>query len=145
MFKCPECSSLMLENNSYTLIGKCTKTNKPERVVICCDCCGFRHVTGGEPDYEYFDGKPCIMGFGEDFNPEKHKDLPYVYGILHFTSTSVDKAEYAIVGHHENLGSGILGWYKMKCHALIAHKNMLKDRKRIVYTGKVVTKENALN
>jgi len=142
MIQC-QCNSHMLENNSYKLISKCLKTGEPVSVVMVCDCCGYRWVTGAEPDFDY-DGKECMLGFGGDFHPEKHKDLQHVYGILHFPSTSIGKGSFAIIGHHENLGSGILGWYEKKEHAMIAHKNMLKDRKRIAYTGKVVTKEEAL-
>lgn len=143
MIKCRNCGSLQLEDNTYPIIKQCLELEKPVFCVLVCSCCGMRHVIGGEPDIDFDTGKECIMSIERFYNKEEHSNLQRVIGIIYYLSVGYTKGEFAIVGNHCNLGSGILGWYKEKHHAKVALKNFFLSDPN--FKGCIKTKKQALN
>ncbi|MCF8354379.1 MAG: hypothetical protein K9H48_07990, partial [Melioribacteraceae bacterium] len=78
-----------------------------------------------------------------DYYSKRDHDLPRIIGILTYRGTSVDKATHTIVGHHENLESGVLYWFPNLQQAKVVKREMKKDPRSS--NIKIKTKDEALN
>lgn len=140
MYKC-SCGTIVRDDNAYSYLDNVTQDNPVTRIAIVCPSCGKRTVTGGELSYDPEWGH-CIMTFGENYDPNKHADIPKVAGIRSFEGLTATDGKWAIVGHHKNLGSGILGWYQKEWEAKIEKGNLQTSDKNAELS--VITKKSAL-
>lgn len=86
MYKCPECNKLFDLNDAQEhVIGSCVEKDHPVSVIVACPDCGWKHISGGEPDmYEAEDGiyKPCIMMYGYDYRDVTRRGNETTHGWL---------------------------------------------------------------
>jgi len=133
------CGTFLLDDNAYDLM-KIMDTSVM-RIIIICPSCGRRSIVGGEQDYDPEWGD-CINVFCEDYDHYRHSNLSKVTGIRDFRGVSVSEANWAITGHHKNLGSGILSWHTKKWEARTHARNLkLSDPNAKM---EIVTKEEVL-
>lgn len=129
MHKC-ECGTYILDDNAYELMNN---TFFVIRIIVVCPSCGRKSIVGGEGDYDPEYGE-CIQVFREDYNHNQHSNLPKVSGIRDFRSVDMFEASWAVIGHHKNLGSGVLSWHIKEWEAKVHAKNLkLSDPDAEIY------------